>query len=466
MADIILPAYGLCVDIGRSTDTADRLARSTTKKLWPIDEGGFSFQGSPEVQDVPTLHCGKGSAYSYLAKRNAQRQTLAGPLFPALVSTLLHAPGTAPGFIGTPPFNQVVMRLIRDLGVNESGNARSHLGSDFLGCIFDGFSLTADKNAGTPIAINLGGFLNADRAAKGAETTTSDTETAGASKVITVASAANLNVGDFVKIGTTDKTQITAVSGNDITVANLSAGISGTTTVTKVNPDPSRPVLNPYSATNAFVDFAIDLGAWSGNKNALQSINFDYQGNFTPEGFSASTDDALNQTWTQIAEGVPSCTGQLVLALAQDAFLDYTRSNEVRKARLRFMAYSPSCSYKSTTTAGVTAGTNVTISVAATSGCAVNDYVLLDDGNRQCVGKVTAISAGVSITVDNIDVNLNSGAAVRNTAFQVKFPRLDITAAPLQRADTKFTVQIAFAAKVDTNSSSIIEVLGYDDDNA
>ena len=73
MPDIILPASGLCVDIGRSTDTADRLARSITKKMWPIDEGGFSFQGSPEIQDIGTLHCGKGSAYSYLSKRNAQR---------------------------------------------------------------------------------------------------------------------------------------------------------------------------------------------------------------------------------------------------------------------------------------------------------------------------------------------------------------------------------------------------------
>lgn len=406
-------------------------------------------------------------------RRNANAGNVSGPLFPELASTLLEA-AVSDASDGKPRRHQVVEYFGADLGVDVSGNTDSDIGQDKRGVVFTGFSTSIDRDGGGVTTLQLTGLVNADYALGAYATTTSDTETAGSSKVLTCANASGFSKGDVVLItdgGTGNpltKTVITAKSGNDITVASLSAGISGTTDVERTVPDAAsdRPELYPYPTTNLFVDFDLDIGGWSGDNSDVQSLTLQYDRAITPKVFRANaTTDELNQTWSVLSQGIPTLSGTLVLKFGQDEYANIKRASTVRTAAIRIMGYHPSASGQTTTSAGETAGSNVTVAVAATSGFAVNDYVLLDDGTNQAVAKVTTVNSGVSLVIDVLDVNLSSGAAVRNTAFEIKIPQIDITSAPITQSGDDTIVTVNFEAVVTATTTSLLSVKAYDDDN-
>ena len=355
-----------------------------------------------------------------------------------------------------------------------SGNTDSDIGQDKRGVVFTGFSTSIDRDGGGVTTLQLTGLVNADYALGAYATTTSDTETAGSNKVLTCANASGFSKGDVVLItdgGTGNpltKTVITAKSGNDITVASLSAGISGTTDVERTVPDAAsdRPELYPYPTTNLFVDFDLDIAGWSGDNSDVQSLTLQYDRAITPKTFRANaTTPERNQTWSDLSQGIPTLSGTLVLKFGQDEYANIKRATAVRTAAIRIMGYHPSASGQTTTSAGETAGSNVTVAVAATSGFAVNDYVLLDDGTNQAVAKVTTVNSGVSLVIDVLDVNLSSGAAVRNTAFEIKIPQIDITSAPITQSGDDTIVTVNFEAVVTATTTSLLSVKAYDDDN-
>lgn len=445
------------------------------RRFWPVDVGGIQLEGQPEVNRLQTLHLAQGSAYSFLNRRNANAGSISGPLFPQLASTILNA-AVSTASDGKPKRHQVVEYFGASLGVDESGNSSSDIGQDKRGVVFTGFSVSFDRDGGGVVTPQLTGLVNADYALGAYSTTTSDTETAGSSKVLTCSDASGFTKGDVVLItdgGTSNaltKTVITAKSGNDITVASLSAGISGTSTVARAIPAAStdRPAaeLYPYPATNVAVDFDLDIGGWSGDNSDVQSVQIQFDQALTPKTFRANaTTPERNQTWSDLSQGIPTLTGSVVLKFGQDEYANIKRASGVRQAALRIMGYHPAASGNTTTSAGETAGTSVTVAVAATSGFAVNDYVYLDDGTNQAVAKVTTVNPGVSLVIDTLDVNLSSGATVRNTAWEIKIPQIDVTTAPLTQSGDDTIVTVNFEATVTASTTTLLTVKAYDDDN-
>ncbi len=468
--------YGLY--LGRNANTASITDTSVARKLWPVDVGGIQLEGQPEVNRLQTLHLAQGSAYSFLNRRNANAGTINGSLFPELASTILHAAGTNTSLLasdGKPYRHQIVEYFGQSLGVDVSGNSSSDIGQDKRGVVFNGFSMSLDRDGGGVVTASLSGYVNADYALGAVSSTTSDAESAGSSKVLTLASSTGFVKGDVVLItdgGTGNpltKTIITAISGNDVTVASLSAGISGTTTVARSIPDAAsdRPEaeLYPYPTTSTYIDFDLDVAGWSGDNSDVQSVSLQFDQALTPKTFRPSSTAELNQTWSDLSQGIPTLSGTVVLKFGQDEYANIKRATGVRTAALRILATHPNSSGNTTTSAGETAGSSVTVAVAATSGFAVNDYVLLNDGTNQAVAKVTTVNAGVSLVIDTLDVDLSSGATVTNCAWEIKIPQVDITSAPITQSGDDTIVTVNFEAVVTATTTSLLSVKAYDDDN-
>lgn len=329
--------------------------------------------------------------------------------------------------------------------------------------------MSFDLDAGGVIDVQLGGYVNADRRLKYAASTTGDTETSGSNKTLTLADASGFNVGDYVVVQANAETHITAISGNDITVAALDVGTSGAgKTVTKVRGTPSWPALDPYPQTNVFIDLDIDKAGWTGHNEDAKKATFTYTGNVTPKTHRPSADAPLNQTWTKRSDGIPTLTGSVTLLASEDEYFNFKRSSSVRKGALRIMGYSAAASGNTTTSNNETAGSAKVVEVVSTSGFAVNDWVIFidDANNKQAVGKITALVADTSITIATLDVDIAAGSSVYNTAFMVKIPDFDVTSSPGSPDGDDYIVTVNFSAKVDEGESNVITIDAYDDDNS
>ncbi len=473
---LTLRSYAHSVAIGVAIDDTDFQSRSITKKFVPINPGGLSLEGTPETESVPTEHATKGTKYRSFTKRNDNEGTLACPLFPSCAGLLLKA-AVELSANGVPKVHEIYSRLSNNLGTTVSGNSASDFGSAKVGVLFNSLSMEINRQSPGHLSISLGAMLNADRAVAAASTTSVDVETLGTSKVFTCASATAFAVGEYVTItdgGTSTvsaETHITAISGNNITVANLSINVNGgvtPNTITKVRGTPVFPPTTPgiYNSSGVYIDLDVDSDEWTGDNSDVESISIQYSYPVERKNFRASSDPALNGTWTEAVDGTSTISGTISLLLAQDAYMSLKRAVETRSGRVRIMGVSAASNASTTTTGAETAGSAVVVGVAATTGFSVNDYVLLNDGTNQAVGKITAISVGVSITIDTLDVDIASGATVRNTAFELKIPRFDINSAPMVPSGNSYSVQINFEGQLLEGETELLAVKAYDDDNA
>lgn len=299
-----------------------------------------------------------------------------------------------------------------------------------------------------------------------------------ASPIVVTIGAHALAVGDVVTIaGVGGNTAangtwaLSAVSGTTITLQGSTGNGAYTSggTAEKIG----WPALQPYVSSNTYIDLEVANASgvfatgWTGDNGDVRMAGIQFDNGATIDLFRPSPTIDLNQAWTKLYSESPSCSVDLKLILSNSAYLGYHRIAGIRRFRMRIMAVGDSPSGSTTTSGSASAGTNVVVSVASTTGFSVNDYVLLNDAanGKQCVGKVTAISAGVSLTIDTLDVTIASGSSVKNTAFELKVHQVDMLDAP-EMADEGAVkvVNIKGAAVLTTSQTVLVTQKGYNDD--
>lgn len=341
--------------------------------------------------------------------RNANKGSIDLPLYPEHAGTLLNMP-MDDSSLGIPKFHTAEQYYSLSPGAGfDAGNST---GRKLAGILADGFGFGFDRKQLGSLSLSLPAFLNADY----------DLESAA--------------------------------------------------------PTPTWPTSDPVVGKNclADIDFADNSNAyagWGGDQTDLRSLNITFARNIELDLHRA--DEAtveLDGAWTQAYPGTPTC--QLAFKLIQNSgkYRDFFRlSAGLRKCRVRLAWRGSSPSGSTTCTTSLTAGSSVTVAVAATTGFAVNDYVLLRQvtANKFAVGKVTTVNAGTSLVIDTLDVSMDGTAEtikVQNQAGQVKVSDARIKSAPSEAPDGNvYTIDVSAEAVVGPSSTAPVAVSAYDDDN-
>jgi hypothetical protein len=378
-------------------------------KYVPLGLGGLAAGGSVEAEELELERADPGLTHLLLTTRNAAKGKIETVIYPENASTLL---GLAFGSAGAlPSYFTVEQYLNADLGA--SFDAGTDTGRILSGCLADGFSFSVDRKQLGSLRLSLDVYVNAD----------ASTEAAA--------------------------------------------------------PTPSWPAQDPYTGKRVLVDLDLannsqTLNGWTGDYTSLRSMSINFQNGIETDLHRADeSSDALDGTWTQAYPGTPRASIQFKLVADAAEHLDLLRLNAgLRKMAFRIAAYGANPSGNTTSTASLTAGSNVVVEVAASTGFAVDDYVLLwqPTANKFAVGKVTVIQAGPArLTIDTLDVTMNGGSEtikVRNTAFELKASDARIrSATPPTLEGNVYVVDVTAEAIVGPSNSAAITLKAYDDDN-
>lgn len=390
-----------------STPTA-RTGSPSSWKYVPLGLGGLAAGGSVEAEELELERADPGLTHLLLTTRNAAKGKIETVIYPENASTLL---GLALGSAGAlPSYFTVEQYLNADLGA--SFDAGTDTGRILSGMLADGFSFSVDRKQLGSLRLSLDVFVNAD----------ASTESAA--------------------------------------------------------PSPTWPAQDPYTGKRVLVDLDIAnnsqaLTGWTGDYASLRSMSINPQNGIETDLHRADeSSDALDGTWTQAYPGTPRASIQFKLVADAAEHLDLLRLNAgLRKMAFRIAAYGANPSGNTTCTTTITAGSSVTVAVAATTGFAVDDYVLLwqPTANKFAVAKVTTVNSGVSLVVDTLDVTMVGGTEtikVRNTAFELKVSDARIrSATPPTLEGNVYVVDVTAEAIVGPSNSAAITLKAYDDDN-
>lgn len=272
---------------------------------------------------------------------------------------------------------------------------------------------------------------------------------------------------------------ITAVTSTTITLGNsVGNGVytSGGYVARQVPPGSgytvSWPTQEIYKSSGAYIDLQFgdsngNFGEWAGDNTDIKTISLNGDNGAEVDVFAANAVDDLNQTWTKAYSGDDTVSLQLGLVFANSAYTNYHRMRGIRKFRARIMVVGTNPSGSTTTVNSEAKGTSVVVEVGSTSGFAIGDYCLLNDSasNKQCVAKITAISAGVSLTFDELDVALAAGATVQNTAWELKVATASMTTAPVLNNQGQVKgVTVSGEGRLSPTVTTVLSYKAYDDD--
>lgn len=463
--------------IGVNSTPTDRLGAPSTWFNTPNEVDGTPDGNSIDTFQIETEHKDPGIKYGpFYSKRNAGAQQFKTPIFPENAKLLLDM-ALSLQTNGLPAFHTLEQYYNATIG-----GSTQVIGRKLNGLIADGFTLAFDRSNPAGLSFSLDHLINADyqiatsglaisaatNASPIAVTTTTHGYTTG--DVVTIAGV----LGNTAANGTWT---ITVTGGTTFTLTGSTGNGAYTSggTSTKNYPGPTFPAQSPYITKNCFVDVVFAdssnaLGSWTGDKLDLRSLSLTYKGPLDPDVFLPSTTPELDMTWTKVFPGTPTLdiSGQVIIA--DGSYLNLLRLNDLRKLKVRVMAYgqTPSCS---TTSATVLAASGTSIVVASSTGLAIGDKIILiqPTANLQQVVTVTNI-AGTTITISPADIAQNGGTEtilVRNTAFQVMASLARITQAP-SKPKAAGNVRVAdFAAQtvLAAGQTSIVSYLAYNDDN-
>jgi len=386
-------------------------SRTGSPSSWlyvPVAPGGAALGGTVEAEELELERANPGLTHLLLTTRNAGKGKIETVLYPENVGTLLDLVAGNAGSL--PDYFTVEQYLNADLGA--SWDAGTDTGRKLAGCLADGFSFAFDRKSLGSLRFSMDVFVNADSALESAA------------------------------------------------------------------PTPTWPAQDPYMGKRVLCDVAFgnnsnSLASWSGDYTSLRSLSITYQNAIEIDLHRADESaDELDGTWTQAYMGTPraSCSFKLIADAAEH--LDMLRLNAgLRKIAFRLAGYGANPSGNTTCTTSLTAGSSVTVAVAATTGFAVNDYVLLwqPTANKFAVAKVTTVNSGVSLVVDTLDVSLDGTSEtikVRNTAWELKVSDARVrSATPPALEGNVYVVDVAADAILGPSNTSVVTVKAYNDDN-
>lgn len=246
---------------------------------------------------------------------------------------------------------------------------------------------------------------------------------------------------------------------------------------TSAAPSPSFPAQNPYDTKGVFCDFIIAntsnvLGAISGDLKTLRQLSIQFGNNLDLDLHLPDPTGSLNMTWTDAMIGLRGLQFSGTLAASDIDHMTLPELGERRKLKIRLACVGGSPTGSTTSTANVTAGATKTITVASTTGFAVNDYVIIyqTTANKFCVAKVTTVNAGVSLVVDTMDQAMDGSAGealtIKNTAFEFTIPLGYVKSATDPVSDGNMrVVNFTGEALLDPTQSALYTFKGYNDDN-
>lgn len=394
--------------LGINSTPTLRTGSPSTWSYVPVALGGLALGGTVEAEELELERADPGLTHLLLTTRNAGKGKIETVIYPENASTLLNlAIGTSGAL---PSYFTVEQYLNADLGA--SFDAGTDTGRILSGCLADGFSFSFDRKQLGSLRLSLDAYVNAD----------ASTEDAA--------------------------------------------------------PTPTWPAQDPYTGKRVLCDLDIannsqTLNGWTGDYTSLRSLSINFQNGIETDLHRADeSSDALDGTWTQAYPGTPRASIQFKLVADAAEHLDLLRLNAgLRKMAFRIAGYGAAPSGSTTCTTTITAGSSVTVAVAATTGFAVDDYVLLwqPTANKFAVAKVTTVNSGVSLVVDTLDVTMVGGTEtikVRNTAFEIKCADARIrTATPPTLEGNVYVVDVTAEAIVGPSATSAIAIKAYNDNN-
>lgn len=464
---------------GVNSTPTDRLGSPTTWFNIPNEVDGTPDGNGIETFQLDTEHKDPGIKYGpFTAKRNAGAQQFKTPIYPENAKLLLDM-ALALQSTGLPAFHTFEQYFNTTLG----GSPRA-IGRRLTGLIATGFTLSFDRGNPQGLSFALDHLINGDYAI-----TTSAINISAATNaspiVITTSASHGYTTGDVVTIvGVLGNTAangtwpITVLTGTTFSLTGSTGNGAYTSggTVTKNYPGPTFPAQSPYITKNCFVDLVFGdasnaLGAWSGDKLDLRSLSLSYKGPIDPDLFVPNPSvPELDMAWTKVFPGTPTLdiSGQVIVA--DGSYLNLLRLNNLRKLKVRVMAYGATPS-GITTSATNLAAAGTSIVVASSTGFAIGDQIILiqPTANLQQVVTITNI-VSTTLTITAADVAMNGGTEtilVRNTAFQVMASLALITQNP-SKPKAAGNVRVAdFAAQtvLPAGQTSIVSYLAYNDDN-
>ena len=397
------------VRLGVNSDATARTGSPSSWKYVPVQLGGLKMAGAVAAEDVELERKDPGVTHVLPTTRNAGKGSIDCPLYPELAGTLLNMAMTDSA-LGIPQFHTIEQYYT--LSPGPGFDAGDSTGMKLAGVLADGFSFGFDRKQLGLLTLSLPAFLNADY----------DLESAA--------------------------------------------------------PTPTWPTSDPVVGKNclADIDFADNSNAyagWGGDQTDLRSLQIAFARNLELDLHRA--DEAtveLDGAWTQAYPGTPTCQLSFKLIHNSGKHRDLFRlAAGLRKCRVRLAWRGSSPTGSTTCTTSLTAGSSVTVAVAATTGFAVNDYVLLRQvtANKFAVGKVTTVNSGVSLVIDTLDVSMDGTSEtirVQNQAGQVKVSDARIKSAGSEALDGNvYTIDVTADAVVGPSSTAPVAVSAYDDDN-
>lgn len=400
----ILQGHKLILRIGRQTDrttvcpfSAPDYESSSAANRWfdlAIDVDGFQALGDNPTIQVPTQHGVRGNAYSIGGDRNTQQGSLSMPFFPECAAFLLGLPAVV-----SDQKEYYTIEEYHDSGIG------SGTGAQYIGCVFDGFSMTLNRGTTGVVSISLPFFFNQDKEL-----------TASAPSFTRPATDPYSTRGlmiDLVKTTSSFDTDLTDVESADISVSD---GVT----------------VSDHRGSNTD---SLD-GTWTTHSLAT-----------TPTVGVQSTLVVRDSEYLNWHRGSPKPDFMLRVGMGYQ--------NPTYKEDLTGVTLTDSTSTQTVT------GVDV-------SGLAVGDQVLITDGSKFTVSNVSAVDAGLdTFDVDGSDCAFSSAAVtVSNAAVELRILRMDLSSPGAKTVGGgRATVSHGFSAELVAGETTLYTYKAANDDN-
>lgn len=246
----------------------------------------------------------------------------------------------------------------------------------------------------------------------------------------------------------------------------------------ETNPTPDLSEAFAYGTAGVLIDFVHDedVDSYGADDQQVQSVSLAFSNNCTLDGVQDNiADPPLHRSWLTHITGNPTIEVNVTVRLNDDGYVRIDEFTEVPKGKLR-LAFTHPRATTITSTSTISSGTTSTqvLNVSSTTGFSVGDIVCITHPTTGfTIAKITAISAGVSLTVSGYDsrVTLDGSTGgpltIRNMSCGITIDSMDFESrsAP-QRAGAFQVINLRYMATLKAGATFPLEALAYDHDNS
>lgn len=166
MAD--LPRHLMYTRMGVNSTATSRTGAPSTWYWVPVLEDGIVLNASMETQNVPTEHKTRGTKYRVFTRRNFEGGSINTPVFAANAGLLFDA-AINTNTADLPSYHTVESYWGSS---SDTGLAGGNVAIQNNGVLFNGFTLSIDRDAPGPLTLQLDAFLNEYKALTSDQTPT------------------------------------------------------------------------------------------------------------------------------------------------------------------------------------------------------------------------------------------------------------------------------------------------------